>query len=49
MIRKETWMNLLDDFEEIAGMLKKNAKHNYFKKIYWPVMNEKNRFINKHK
>ena len=30
MVRKETWMELLDDFEEIAVMLKKNAKQKYF-------------------
>lgn len=38
MIRKEAWMELLEDFDEIAEMMKNNAKKMYYKKIHGPVM-----------
>lgn len=34
MVRKEVWIELLEDFDEIASMMKQNIKQQYFKKIY---------------
>lgn len=45
MLRKESWYEMMEEYEEVAGILKENMKKEFFTKIKSKAMTEKRKFI----
>lgn len=46
-MRKHTWLELLDDFEEIGSFLREKVRIQYHAKVRGKVIAEKERFLKK--
>lgn len=46
ILRKQSWCDLIEDFNEIADILKKNVQHEY-SKIKWKIQAERKNYIAK--
>ena len=45
MLRKEAWFEMMEEYEEIADILKNNVKKEYHMKIKHKVQKEKERIM----
>ena len=45
MLRKEAWFDMMEEYEEIADILKNNVKNEYHCKIKYKVQKEKERIM----
>ena len=47
MLRKHTWLVILEGIPELRDYIKQNFKIKYIQDIYLKVMNEKKKFMNR--
>lgn len=46
-LRKQSWRDIIEDFSEIADILKENVKNDYTNKIKFKVQAERKNYLNK--